>query len=122
MNSSSGITPLDHIFQQNSSTSNYITILLQRDDDPSDIFPGELTVGELVEGYENITSQPQLNVTQVSISERGDQHWQLLVDDDGVIGPDGKPIDIDTSVKQTSNKGQVTAVLDTGFSLPQVPK
>ena len=95
---------------------------MQRDDDPSDIFPGELTVGELVEGYENITSQPQLNVTQVSISERGDQHWQLSVDDDGVIGPDGKPIDIDTSVKQTSNKGQVTAVLDTGFSLPQVPK
>lgn len=122
LNDDSGVTPLDNIFKQNTSTPNYLTILLQRDDDPGNVFPGELTVGELVEGYENITSQPKLNVTQVSVTDRGDQHWQILLDDDGVIGPNGKPIDIDTDVKQTSNKGQLTAVLDSGFSLPQVPK
>lgn len=121
LNSSEGVTPLDNIFLQNSSTPNYITILLQRDDDPGDVFPGELTVGELVPGYENVTNQPKLPVTQVSISDRGDQHWQLLLDDDGLIGPDGKPIDFNSGVKQTSNKGQLTAVLDSGFSLPQVP-
>jgi hypothetical protein len=122
LNTSQGVTPLDNIFLQNTSTPNYITILLQRDDDPGDVFPGELTIGELVPGYENVTNQPKLPVTQVSISDRGDQHWQLLLDDNGLIGPDGKPIDFDTGVKQTSNKGQLTAVLDSGFSLPQVPK
>lgn len=118
---STGDAVLDRIFQQNTSTPNYLTILLGRDDDPSDKFPGDLTVGEILSGYEAITSQPKLNVSQVSISDIGDQHWQTLLDSNGVIGPDGKAIDIDTVVKATSDKSQLTAVFDSGFSLPQVP-
>ena len=118
---SSGDAVLDRIFKQNTSTPNYLTILLGRDDDPSNRFPGDLTVGEILPGYETISSQPQLNVSQVSITDQGDQHWQTLLDPNGIIGPDGKVIEIDTVVKTTSNKKQLTAVFDSGFSLPQVP-
>ena len=121
LGNSSGDAVLDRIFQQNTSTPNYLTILLGRDDDPSDKFPGDLTVGEILPGYEAITSQTKLNVSQVSINDIGDQHWQTLLDADGVIGPDGSAIDIDTVVSSTSNKKQLTAVFDSGFSLPQVP-
>ncbi|THG98833.1 hypothetical protein EW026_g3421 [Hermanssonia centrifuga] len=122
LGNSSGDTVLDRIFQQNTSTPNYITILLGRDDDPSGIFPGDLTIGEILPGYEAITAQPQLNVTQVSIvNNTGNQHWQTLLDADGIIGPNGKVIDISTVVSSTSNKKQLTAIFDSGFSLPQVP-
>ncbi|KAI0696265.1 acid protease [Cytidiella melzeri] len=122
LNNASGDTALDNIFRQNTTTPNFLSILLQRDDDPAGVFPGELTIGEVIPGFENVTSQPKLNVTQVSTNERGNQHWQVLLDNDGVIGPDGKVIDIDTGVKSTSSKGQLTVVFDSGFSLPQVPK
>lgn len=122
LGNSQGDAVLDRIFQQNTATPNYLTILLGRDDDPSDKFPGDLTVGEVVPGYEAITSQPKLPVSQVSLNDLGDQHWQTLLDADGVIGPDGKSIDIKTVVKSTSNKKRLTAVFDSGFSLPQVPR
>ena len=122
LKSSSGDAVLDRIFQQNTTTPNFITILLGRDDDPSDVFPGDLTVGEVLPGYEAITSQPQLPVTLVPVSDIGNQHWQTLLDTDGIIGPDGKPIDVKTGVASTKNDKQLTAVFDSGFSLPQVPR
>ncbi|THG98836.1 hypothetical protein EW026_g3422 [Hermanssonia centrifuga] len=121
LRNSGGDAVLDRIFQQNTSTPNFITVLLGRDDDPANSFPGDLTVGEILPGYEAITSQPQLEVSHVSINDIGDQHWQTLLDADGVIGPNGEAIDISTVVATTSNKKQLTAVFDSGFSLPQVP-
>ena len=117
-----GDAVLDRIFQQNTTTPNFITILLSRDDDPGESFPGDLTVGEVLPGFEAITSQPQLPVTTVPIFDTGDQHWQTLLDPNGIIGPDGKAIDVKTGVASTKNPKQLTAVFDTGFSLPQVPK
>lgn len=119
---SSGDAVLDRIFKQNTSTPNYITILLGRHDDPTDTFPGDLTVGEVLPGYEAVTSQPKLDVSQVAKNTIGNQHWQTLLDADGVIGPDGEPISVTTGVSSTPNKKQLTAVFDSGFSLPQVPR
>ncbi|OCH88666.1 acid protease [Obba rivulosa] len=124
LNDSSGDPVLDRVFTQNTSTPNYITILLGRAEDPLDDFPGDLTVGEVLPGYENITSQPKLDVSLVSLSSafnQQNQHWQALLDVHGVIGPDGKAVDVETSVQSTSNKKQLTVVFDTGYSLPQVP-
>ncbi|EKM51672.1 uncharacterized protein PHACADRAFT_261953 [Phanerochaete carnosa HHB-10118-sp] len=121
LGNSSGDTVLNRIFQQNTSTPNFLTILLGRDDDPSDNFPGDLTVGEILPGYDAITSQPKLNVSLVPVNDEGNQHWQTLLDAGGIIGPDGKAIDVETAVESTSNKNQLTAVFDSGFSLPQVP-
>ncbi len=92
------------------------------DVDPTDVFPGEISIGELLDGYSNVESEPKLEVTIVPDGESIQQHFQILLDEDGMIGPDGKPIHITTAVRQTSNSKQATAMLDTGFSLSQVPK
>ncbi|PBK97380.1 acid protease [Armillaria gallica] len=107
LTTSVGYTVLDRIFLQNTSTPNYLTVLLGRTQDPTDVFPGEISIGELLDGYSNIESEPKL---------------EILLDEDGIIGSDGKPIHITTTVKQTSNSKQATAMLDTGFSLSQVPR
>ncbi|KAI0270006.1 aspartic peptidase domain-containing protein [Gloeopeniophorella convolvens] len=118
----SGDTVLDRIFRQNTSTPNYLTVLLSRSDDPAEQYPGDITVSEIIPGMENITSQPKLTVNTVPSSRSGGQHWQVLLDSNGIIGPDGHPITFDTKVSSTKNKTQLTAVMDTGFTLPQVPK
>ncbi|KAI0647783.1 acid protease [Trametes meyenii] len=123
--SSSGDPVLDRIFRQNTSTPNYITVLLGRVRDPTDPPNGELTIGELLPGYESVTSQPKLAVSVLESSNSGNQHWQILLDSDGIIGPAGNNVidefNVETAVKSTSNDKQLTVVLDTGYSLPQVP-
>ena len=138
LGSSAGAAVVDRIFRQNTSTPNFLSVLLGRYDDPTDTFPGDITVGDILDGYDKITSQPKLDVTQgdfqhawmtdspdffaVSMFQSGSQHWQSLIDEDGILGPDGKPIALTTVVAKTSNGKKLTAVFDTGFSLSQVPK
>lgn len=119
LNSGQGNTVIDRIFLQNISTSNFLTILLGRSNDPTDKFPGDITVGEIVQGYENITSQPKLPVTRVPLSNRAGQHWQTFVDENGFVGPDGNSINA-PSIVDGGNK--LTVIMDSGFSLPQVPR
>lgn len=107
---------LDRIFKQNTTTPNYITILLGRAGDPTDTFPGDLTIGELVSGFENITSQPKLPVTEMK--NRGGQHWTAFLDKNGIIGPDGQRII--TPKKATGNR--LNVMFDSGFTFPQVSK
>lgn len=107
---------LDRIFKQNTTTPNYITILLGRAGDPTDTFPGDLTVGELISPFENITSQPKLSVTEMK--NRGGQHWTALLDKNGIIGPDGQPII--TPKRATGNR--LNVMFDSGFTFPQVSK
>jgi hypothetical protein len=86
------------------------------------LYSGSITIGEILEGFEAIAKQPKLPVVDVPIDRRTDQHFQVLLDEDGLIGPDGKSIPLHTEVAATVNKKQATAVIDTGFSLPQLPK
>jgi hypothetical protein len=113
---------LDRIFRQNRTTPNFLSVLLGRSDDPTDMFPGDITVGDILPGYEAITNEPKVPVAHVAVMTSGDQHWRINVDANGIIGPDGNAIPFTSSVKTSTNKQQATAVLDTGFSLPQVPK
>ncbi|KAK0187819.1 aspartic peptidase domain-containing protein [Armillaria mellea] len=138
LDTSAGYTVLDHIFLKNSSTPNYLTVASGAHPrfvidhsklpvphvsvDPTDVFPGDISIGELLDGYSNVESQPKLEGTIVPARQSGSQHFQVLLDQDGVLGPDGQPISITTGVNQTSNSRQATAMLDTGFSLSQVPK
>ncbi|KAI0304312.1 aspartic peptidase domain-containing protein [Multifurca ochricompacta] len=117
-----GDTVLDRIFRQNSSTPNFLTVLLSRSNDPAGQYPGEITVSDILPGMENITSQPKLTVKAVPSSRSGDQHWQVLLDPNGIIGPDGQPIAFKTKVSKTKNPWQLTTVIDTGFTFNQVPK
>ena len=64
MGSSAGAAVVDRIFRQNTTTQNFISVLLGRYDDPTDTFPGDITVGDIVQGYDNISSQAKLEVTE----------------------------------------------------------
>ncbi|KAI0052261.1 acid protease [Auriscalpium vulgare] len=115
-----GDPPLDSIFRQNASAPNILTVLLDRSNDPGNPYPGDMSIGELLPGYDAITEQPQLPVTLNPGNDVSNQHWQLLLDEDGVIGPDGQPAAVVSGVPSTQNKAQLTVVFDTGFTFPQV--
>ena len=119
INSKAGNAVLDRIFLSNTSTPNYLTTLLGRSDDPTDVYPGTITIGELIPGFEKVKDMPKLPVAQVPVREKNDQHWQVLLDQGGITGPDKKTINVTSIVDGGS---RLNAVLDTGFSLSQVPR
>jgi len=121
-NQPKGDTVLDHIFQQNISAHNILTVLLGHSNDPAEKYPGNITVGEILPGLESITTQPRVLVTILQPPDAADQHWQVLLDEDGIIGPDGQPIQVRSRVESTQNPKQLTAIFDTGYSFPQVPQ
>ncbi|KAH0585943.1 Pregnancy-associated glycoprotein 2 [Termitomyces sp. J132] len=117
-----GDTVLTHIFEQDTSADAYITFLLDRKNAPSEPFTGQLTISELVEGFENITSMPKLDVDKVNKLLSQDQHWQAITDKDvGIMGPDGNPIQVDSIVPSAPDDTYV-AVFDSGFTFNQVPR
>jgi len=117
-----GDAVLNRIFEQNKTSQNFISFLLDRLGDSTEPFTGQLTISELVPGYENITNQPKLSVELVAGLIDQNQHWQVLTDkNNGVIGPDGKIIDISSIVPKAPD-GTLVAVIDSGFTLPQVPR
>ncbi|KAG1742312.1 aspartic peptidase domain-containing protein [Suillus paluster] len=122
LGASSGNNPLNRIFQQTSSSSNYMTMMLNRNGDPGSNITGQFTIGEVVPGFENITSMTKLSIEKVYQVTDEDQHWQILTDkNNGIIGPDGQVIQY-SSIVPKAPSGQIVGVLDSGFTLPQVPR
>ena len=122
LSGNSGNSPINRIFQQNSSSDSYITLMLSRNGDPGSQIAGQFTISSIAPGFESITNQPQLPVEKVYKLTDKDQHWQILTDKDvGIIGPDGQPIQYDSIVPKAPS-GQLVVVLDSGFTLPQVPR
>jgi len=112
---------LNRIFSQNTTTANYLTLLLDRKSAANQSFTGQLTVSEIVPGYEKITSMPKLEVDKVHRLTDEDQHWQTYTDEYGVIGPDGQPIKIESIVPSAPDH-KLVVVFDSGYTLPQVPR
>ena len=123
-NSAAGDTPLDNIFRQNLTTPNYVTFLLDRQNDKGQKYPGAMTIAEVLPQYSNISNQPKVPVTVLQSSIATNQHWSILLDKDGIIGPDGNVIKItsNATAAPTHDSTQLVAVFDTGFTLPQVPR
>ncbi|KAL5522149.1 hypothetical protein ACEPAF_2006 [Sanghuangporus sanghuang] len=125
MKSSAGAPPLDRIFRQNTSTPNFLSVLLTRQEDnlPEGTAPqsGQLTVGSVIPTLGDITKQKKLPAL---VDQFGVQHWQTLLDENGIIGPDGKPIPTNTSISdpEQGTEQQFHVMLDTGFTFPQVPR
>jgi len=115
-----GDTPLSRIFQQNKTTQNFISLQLDREKDPTDSVTGQITISELVSGYESIASQPKLYLKD-AFMDSSNQHWAVITDNDGVIGPDGTSISVESIVPHVSG-GKLVAVLDSGFTFSQVPR
>jgi hypothetical protein len=112
LNSASGDTPVDRIFNQNHSSPNFISILLGRSNDPDNPWPGDITVGTVLDGYEDILNQPKLDV---ATAKSGNQHWSIIIDPDGIIGPNGEAVPVQTTVSSTKNSTQLTGFLDSGY-------
>lgn len=66
---------------------------------------------EILPGYEEILNQSKI---VVQTAQYGNQDWAVLLDEDGIIGADGKPIAVQSTVNQTQDKKQLTAIFDTG--------
>ncbi|KAI9433250.1 acid protease [Lactarius psammicola] len=115
-----GDTPLSRIFQQNKTTQNFVSILLDREDDPTDSVTGQITVSEFASGYESIESQTKLYIKDVFF-DTSSQHWAVYIDKNGVTGPDGNVISL-TSIVPRVRGGKLIAVLDSGFTFSQVPR
>lgn len=117
----SGNSVLNRIFSQNSTSANYLTLLLERESPANQTFKGQLSISEVIPGFEKITSMPKLDVGKVHKLTDADQHWQTYTDAFGVIGPDGQPINID-SIVPSAPDNQLVVVFDSGYTLPQVPR
>lgn len=57
---------LQNIFEQDKTTDNYITIMLNRVNDPGATLTGQFTIAEVVPAFSNITSMPKLDVETVN--------------------------------------------------------
>lgn len=115
-----GDTPLSRIFQLNKTTQNFLSLQLNRANDPTDTITGQITVSELISGNESITSQTKLWLKD-AFGDSNNQHWAVVTDENGVIGPDGSSISTDSIVRHISG-GKMVAVLDSGFTFSQVPR
>lgn len=119
-----GDTPLDNIFRQDLSTPNYVTVLLNRPNDTAETYPGAMTIGEVLPQYSNISNQPKVPVSVLQAALAVDQHWSIILDKNGVIGPDGNAVKVTSNATDapTHDPSQLVAIIDTGFTLPQVPR
>jgi len=63
---SRGDTMLTHIFETDNLTDNYISFLLDRKGVPNPPFQGQITISELVPGFENVSSMPQIDIDKVN--------------------------------------------------------
>jgi len=120
---SSGDTPLDRIFRQDINTPNFITFLLNRYNDTAENYTGAMTIGEVLSQYSDISNQPKVQVSALQSQISRDQHWSIVLDANGIIGRDGNPVHVtsNASLAPQHDSNQLMAILDTGFSLPQVP-
>jgi hypothetical protein len=121
LSGTTGYSVLNRIFVENAVSSPYITFYLDRANGTSVSNTGMLTIDEVLPQYSNITSYTKLTVDKVHRLTDADQHWQVLTDTNGIIGPDGNTVALD-SIVPSAPDGQLVAVLDTGFTLTQVPR
>ncbi|KIJ43065.1 hypothetical protein M422DRAFT_779838 [Sphaerobolus stellatus SS14] len=115
----SGNPFLDNVFRLNTTTPNIMTVQLSRDGDTGSKVRGLFTIGEVNDDFEKIVNMPRLPVVVLPSSRSDTQHWTTLID--GFIGPNGKNLSIHSSTPGIPN-GKLSAVYDTGFTFPQVPK
>lgn len=124
LSNSTGDPPIDRIFRQDTSIPNFISVLLNRQNGTNTSYTGEMTIGEVLPLFQNVSSQPKVPVTLLRSSLNASQHFSVLLDSDGIIGPDGKAIKITSNASDapSHDSHQLHVMFDTGFTRPQLPK
>lgn len=118
-----GSPVMDNIVAQNKTSQNYITFLLGRAESWANSIVSQMTISEIVPGYEAITQQTKLPLVRLSneqLQSGSVQHWMTYTDAAGIIGPDGKVISVQSTFGGFNN-GSLVAAFATGWTLPQVP-
>ncbi|KAF9646039.1 acid protease [Thelephora ganbajun] len=121
LSGTTGYSVLNRIFVENNVPSPFITFYLDRANGTVVSNTGMMTIGEVLPQYSNITSYTKLMIDRVHRLTDADQHWQVFTDTNGIVGPDGNTIPLKSFVPSAPD-GQLVGVLDTGFTLTQVPR
>ncbi len=83
---------------------------------------GFLTIGSVLENEQDVVNQPKLPMYLTYVDGVAVQtHWEVLMDANGLIGPDGQPVQT-TTIFDDGPESQLKAVFDSGFSFPPVPE
>lgn len=118
-----GQTPLSRIFTQSTNLERYFTIFLSRSPDVeppiSNREAGRFTLGEVMPVFKDIVNSPKLPVIA---DQYHSQRWEVLLDENGIVGPDGSSINTTTriSAPESGAQTQLRVAFDSGYSLPQV--
>ncbi|CAE6415017.1 unnamed protein product [Rhizoctonia solani] len=113
-----GRTLLSNIFTSDPTTPNHIAFRLDRHDDGNNTDVGAFDVGTFAAGFEAVNNTAAIPI--FSSSAQQNLYWNVLVDG---VTLNGKPQTLKSTVNggtQTPPAGKVSAVLDTGYSLPQL--
>ncbi len=81
-----------------------------------------MTIGEILPQFSNISIEPKVPLSMGRLSY--DQRQLVVLDANGIIGPDGKTINTTSYATDapTHDANKLVATFDTGFTLPQVPR
>ncbi|KAG8743450.1 hypothetical protein FRC10_012030 [Ceratobasidium sp. 414] len=113
-----GRTLLSNIFISDPTTPNHIAFRLDRTDDGNTTDVGAFDIGTFAAGLESINNTAQIPI--FSSSATANLYWNILCDG---VTLNGKAQPLQSTVSggtQTPPAGKVSAVLDTGYSLPQL--
>lgn len=116
-----GLTFMSNIFAQNKTTPNMFSVLLGRAYDRDGPEDGAFTIGEYVEGYEEIAQQPKLYRTPAQLGPNITQipRWTVQLDSMKV---NGKAFQFNKSSVPEAAAGKQVVLLDTGYTFSQLPK
>ncbi|CAE6475651.1 unnamed protein product [Rhizoctonia solani] len=113
-----GRTLLSNIFISDPTTPNHVAFRLDRHDDGNNTDVGAFDVGTFAAGFEAVNNTAQIPI--FSSNAQQNLYWNVLVDG---VTLNGKAQTLKTTVNggtQAPPAGKVSAVLDTGYSLPQL--
>ncbi|KAI0633302.1 acid protease [Trametes polyzona] len=106
-----GQPPMLALFGQQSNLPRSFDVQLSRADLLGDVSQGTFIIGEHADEFQTVQSAPRITTVN-------DQHWSVLLD--GINVPGGSFSFANSSV-QGVPAGKVVAILDTGFTFPQLP-
>ncbi|KAH7334923.1 aspartic peptidase domain-containing protein [Rhizoctonia solani] len=113
-----GRTLLSNIFISDPTTPNHVAFRLDRHEDGNNTDVGAFDVGTFAAGLESVNNTAEIPI--FSSNARQNLYWNVLVDG---VTLNGQAQTLKSTVNggtQTPPAGKVSAVLDTGYSLPQL--
>ncbi|CAE7134058.1 unnamed protein product [Rhizoctonia solani] len=113
-----GRTLLSNIFISDPTTPNHVAFRLDRHEDGNNTDVGAFDVGTFAAGFEAVNNTAEIPI--FSSNSQQNLYWNVLVDG---VTLNGKAQTLKSTVNggtQAPPAGKVAAVLDTGYSLPQL--